>query len=124
MANNSGGGGGKKETALRMRATAEEAVQCIGLGYDLSLDLRLKYCKRQQSTKDGSRLIAMDDDHVRDIAVPGGILVQNVPKSINCDKGVRMRFSSDVLAFQQEPLMIAGRSGVALATKALRGGEE
>ncbi|KAL3630255.1 hypothetical protein CASFOL_023239 [Castilleja foliolosa] len=100
MANN-GGGSGKKETALRLRATAEEAVQCIGLGYDLTLDLRLKYCKRQQSTKDGSRLIAMDDDHVRDIAVPGGILVQNVPKSINCDKGERMRFSSDVLAFQQ-----------------------
>ncbi|GFP92822.1 macpf domain-containing protein at4g24290 [Phtheirospermum japonicum] len=102
MANNGGGGGSSnKEIALRLRAAAEEAVQCIGLGYDLTLDLRLKYCKKQQSTKDGSRLIAMDDDQVRDIAVPGGILVQNVPKSINCDKGERMRFSSDVLAFQQ-----------------------
>ncbi|CAA2959185.1 MACPF domain-containing protein At4g24290-like [Olea europaea var. sylvestris] len=90
----------KKETALRLRAGAEEAVHCIGLGYDLTLDLRLKYCKKQ-ITRDGSRLIAIDDDQVRDIAIPGGILVQNVPKSINCDKGERMRFSSDVLSFQQ-----------------------
>ncbi|KAK6117541.1 hypothetical protein DH2020_048720 [Rehmannia glutinosa] len=115
MANNSGGIGSKKETALRLRAAAEEAVQCIGLGYDLTLDLRLKYCKNQRSTKEGSRLIAMDDDQVRDISVPGGILVQNVPKSINCDKGERMRFSSDVLAFQQmseqfnQELSIAGK---------------
>ncbi|XP_073156882.1 MACPF domain-containing protein At4g24290-like [Henckelia pumila] len=91
----------KKETFLRLRAAAEEAVQCIGLGYDLTLDLRLKYCKNQQTTKEGSRLIAMDDDRVRDIAIPGGILVQNVSKSINCDKGERMRFSSDILPFQQ-----------------------
>ncbi|KAL0332593.1 UNVERIFIED_CONTAM: MACPF domain-containing protein [Sesamum calycinum] len=70
MANN-GGGSSKKEIALRLRAAAEEAVQCIGLGYDLTLDLRLKYCKKQQGSKDGSRLISMDVDQVRDIAVPG-----------------------------------------------------
>lgn len=91
----------RKETALRLRAAAAEAVDCIGLGYDLTLDLRLKYCKKQRTSKDGSRLIAMDVDQARDIAVPGGILVQNVPKSIHCDKGERMRFSSDVLPFQQ-----------------------
>ncbi|KAK6128420.1 hypothetical protein DH2020_037832 [Rehmannia glutinosa] len=95
------GNSSKMETALRLRAAAEEAVQSIGQGYDLTLDLRLKYCKNQRITKEGSRLITMDDDHVRDIAIPGGILVQNVPKSINCDKGERMRFSSDVLSFQQ-----------------------
>ncbi|GER49670.1 MAC/Perforin domain-containing protein [Striga asiatica] len=96
MANNGGGSCSKKEILMRLRAAAEEAVKSIGLGYDLTLDLRLKYCKREQS-----RLIAMDDDLVRDIAVPGGILVQNVPKPINCDKGERMRFSSDVIPFQQ-----------------------
>lgn len=100
MANNGGGGsssgsGNRKEIAMRLRAAAEEAVQCIGLGYDLTLDLRLKYCKKQQ------RLIAIDDGQARDIAIPGGILVQNVPKSINCDKGERVRFSPDVLSFQQ-----------------------
>lgn len=91
----SNGGSSRKEISMRLRAAAEEAVQCIGLGYDLTLDLRLKYCKKQK------RLIAIDDDQVRDIAIPGGILVQNVPKSINCDKGERMRFSPDVLSFQQ-----------------------
>lgn len=96
----SNGGSSRKEVALRLRAGAEEAVQCIGLGYDLTLNLRLKYCKKQQ-TRERSTLINVDDGHVRDIAIPGGILVQNVPKSINCDKGERMRFSSDVLSFQK-----------------------
>lgn len=84
-----------KEVALRLRAAAQAAIECIGLGYDLAEDLRLKYCKKQ------SRLIAIEDDQVRDISVPGGILVQNVPKSIKCDKGERLRFNSDVLSFQQ-----------------------
>ncbi|XP_027179847.1 MACPF domain-containing protein At4g24290-like isoform X2 [Coffea eugenioides] len=96
MAANSGSNSSSKETALRLRAAAEAAIECIGLGYDMAVDLRLKYCKKLQS-----RLIAVDDDQVRDIAVPGGILVQNVPKSIKCDKGERLRFGSDVLSFQQ-----------------------
>ncbi|KAK4416619.1 MACPF domain-containing protein [Sesamum alatum] len=106
MADN--GGGIEKETALRLkararaRAAAEEAVQCIGLGYDLTMDLSFKYCKKQQQTsKDGSRLIAVDVNQVRNIAFPGGFVVKDVPKSISCDKGERMRFSSDVLSFQQ-----------------------
>ncbi|XVF16953.1 hypothetical protein REPUB_Repub10bG0075100 [Reevesia pubescens] len=78
------------------RKAAEAAVQSIGLGYDLTADLKLKYSKRT------SKLISIaDHDHVRDIAVPGGILVRNVPKSIKCDKGERIRFTSDVLSFQQ-----------------------
>ncbi|XP_022896801.1 MACPF domain-containing protein At4g24290-like isoform X2 [Olea europaea var. sylvestris] len=91
---------GKKEVALRLRAAVEEAVHCIGLGYDLTLDLLLRYCKKEV-TEDGSRLIGIDDDQVRDITIPGGGLVQNVPHSINCDKGERLRFRSDVLSFQQ-----------------------
>ncbi|CAA2998061.1 Hypothetical predicted protein [Olea europaea subsp. europaea] len=90
----------KKEVALRLRAAVEEAVQCIGLGYDLTLDLLLRYCKKEVA-EDGSRLISIDDDQVRDITILGGGLVQNVPHSINCDKGERLRFRSDVLSFQQ-----------------------
>ncbi|CAA2998059.1 Hypothetical predicted protein [Olea europaea subsp. europaea] len=91
---------GKKEVALRLKAAVEEAVHCIGLGYDLTLDLLLRYCKKEV-TEDGSRLIGIDDDQVRDITIPGGGLVQNVPHSINCDKGERLRFCSDVLSFRQ-----------------------
>lgn len=89
MANSS-----NKETAMRLREVAEGAVKAIGLGFDIVDDLRLKFCKDYQ-------LISVDDDQVRDISIPGGILVQNVPKSINCDKGERMRFSSDLLSFSK-----------------------
>ncbi|XVF58641.1 hypothetical protein PTKIN_Ptkin07bG0082300 [Pterospermum kingtungense] len=78
------------------RRAAETAVNSIGLGYDVTADLKVKYCKKT------SKLISIaDHDHVRDIAVPGGFLVRDVPKSIKCDKGERIRFASDVLSFQQ-----------------------
>ncbi|XP_077231876.1 MACPF domain-containing protein At4g24290-like [Tasmannia lanceolata] len=77
---------------------AEAAIQSIGLGYDVSMDLRLMYCKRDSTD---SRLIDLDGDQGRDIVLPGGIPIANVPKSITCDKGERMRFRSDVLPFQQ-----------------------
>ncbi|XP_004299896.1 PREDICTED: MACPF domain-containing protein At4g24290 [Fragaria vesca subsp. vesca] len=66
--------------ALKVGApqAAEIAIASIGRGYDVSIDLRLKYCKGE------SRLIEIDDD--------GGI---------KCDKGERTRFRSDVLSFQQ-----------------------
>ncbi|KAI3861204.1 hypothetical protein MKX03_021523 [Papaver bracteatum] len=67
---------------------AEIAIQSIGLGYDIAIDLRLKYCKRDTSNQGR-------------VVLPGGISIQSVSKSIKCDKGERMRFSSDVLSFQQ-----------------------
>ncbi|KAB5520759.1 hypothetical protein DKX38_025078 [Salix brachista] len=80
------------------KKAAEEAIEAIGLGYDLGFDLRLKYCK-----KNSPRLIVInyDDKQVRDMVIPGGFSLPNVPKSIKCDKGERLRFSSDVLSFQQ-----------------------
>ncbi|KAL8535946.1 hypothetical protein ACS0TY_011551 [Phlomoides rotata] len=83
--------------ALRLPAgeAAKVAIQSIGRGYDISLDLRLKYCKGD------SRLIEIDEDQGREIVLPGGISVPNVSKSIKCDKGERTRFRSDVLTFQQ-----------------------
>lgn len=80
------------------REAAKIAIGSIGRGYDISDDLRLKYCKGQ--TID-SRLIDVGDEGGREIVLPGGIVIQNVPKSINCDKGERTRFRSDVLSFQQ-----------------------
>ncbi|KAK4764193.1 hypothetical protein SAY87_013631 [Trapa incisa] len=81
------------------RRSAEAAIQCIGLGYDLTIDLRLKYCKYLQQPR---RLITIPEVHkLRDISIPGVGPIPNVPKPIKCDKGERMRFSSDVLSFQQ-----------------------
>ncbi|GJX17036.1 perforin domain-containing protein [Tanacetum coccineum] len=85
-----------KEVALRLKAAAEAAIGSIGLGYDVTEDLRLKYCKGS-----AGRLIGIDDEFVRDVVVPGGILIQNVSKSINCGKGERVRFGSDIWSFQK-----------------------
>ncbi|XAR49346.1 hypothetical protein NMG60_11032521 [Bertholletia excelsa] len=83
--------------ALKVSAP-EAAIQSIGRGYDVSVDLRLKYCK---GDLDNPRLIEIDEDQGREIVLPGGISIANVPKSIKCDKGERTRFRSDVLSFQQ-----------------------
>ena len=83
-------GSSSKEVALRLKTAAETAIGSIGLGYDLTEDLRLKYCKGKSPE---SRLIGIDDEQVRGILIPGG--------TFNCDKGERMRFSSDTLSFQQ-----------------------
>lgn len=85
--------------ALRVPApkAAEIAINSIGRGYDVAVDLRLKYCKGD--SKD-SRLIEIEDGGL-EIVLPGGISIPNVSKSIKCDKGERTRFRSDVLSFQQ-----------------------
>lgn len=83
--------------ALKLSASdaAKVAIQSIGRGYDVSLDLRLKYCKGD------SRLIVIDEDQGRDIVLSGGTTISGVSKSIKCDKGERTRFRSDVVPFQQ-----------------------
>ncbi|KAI3448355.1 hypothetical protein Pfo_005020 [Paulownia fortunei] len=83
--------------ALKLPAgeAAKVAIQSIGRGYDISLDLRLKYCKGD------SRLIEIDEVQGCEIVLPGGISIPNVSKMIKCDKGERIRFRSDVLTFQQ-----------------------
>ncbi|XXG60505.1 hypothetical protein AAC387_Pa04g2398 [Persea americana] len=77
---------------------AEIAIQSIGKGYDIAMDIRLKSCKEYSPDP---RLIELDDGEGRDIVLPGGFSIPNVPKWIKCDKGERTRFRSDVLSFQQ-----------------------
>jgi len=89
-----------REMALKVPApeAAEIAIGSIGRGYDISVDLRLKYCKGDSKE---SRLIEIDEDEGREIILPGGIFIPKVSKSIKCDKGERTRFKSDALSFQQ-----------------------
>ncbi|KAE9599372.1 putative membrane attack complex component/perforin (MACPF) domain-containing protein [Lupinus albus] len=77
---------------------AEIAIGSIGRGYDISTDLRLKYCKGDSIN---SRLIEIDENDGREVVLAGGVSIPNVSKSIKCDKGERTRFRSDVLSFQQ-----------------------
>lgn len=84
--------------ALNPQSAAEKAVSVIGFGYDICNDIRLLSCKSGPS---GSRLIDFDESQTRDLMVPGGVLVPDVPTSIKCDKGDLTRFRSDVLSFNQ-----------------------
>ncbi|KAH9626275.1 hypothetical protein KSS87_018881 [Heliosperma pusillum] len=86
--------------ALKLPAAeaARVAIGSIGRGYDISTDLRLKFCKGDSVD---SHLIEINEEKCQEIALPGGIVVPNVPNSIKCDKGERTRFRSDVLSFQQ-----------------------
>nr|ACD89064.1 At4g24290 [Arabidopsis thaliana] len=101
--------------ALRLPASkaAEVAIGSIGCGYDLAIDLRLKYCKG--GSKDSRLLDIKEGDDNCEIVLPGGISIPNVSKSIKCDKGERMRFRSDILPFQQmaeqfnQELSLAGK---------------
>ncbi|KAK9092623.1 hypothetical protein Syun_027534 [Stephania yunnanensis] len=83
---------------LSPQSAAEKAVSVIGFGFDLSNDVRLSHCKSGSS---GLRLIELDEGLGRDLVLPGGIVVPNVPKSVKCDKGERTRFRSDVVSFHQ-----------------------
>ncbi|ERN20517.1 MACPF domain-containing protein NSL1 [Amborella trichopoda] len=76
----------------------EKAIWAVGSGFDLTDDIWLSRCKRGPS---GLRLIKIEETLVRDIDLPVGVIVSNVPKSITYGKGERTRFSSDVLSFQQ-----------------------
>ncbi|KAK7412010.1 hypothetical protein VNO78_03456 [Psophocarpus tetragonolobus] len=88
------------DMALKVPAhkAAEIAIGSIGRGYDISTDIRLKYCKGDSLN---SLLIEIDENDVREVVLPGGVSIPNVSKSIKCDKGERTRFRSDVLSFQQ-----------------------
>ncbi|CAH1445241.1 unnamed protein product [Lactuca virosa] len=94
--------------ALKLPAAeaANVAIQSIGCGYDISLDLRLNDRKRRYLSDVGNnpyrncRLIEIEEDEGRDIVLPGGLLLLNVPGSIKCDEGEHTRLHSDVLSFR------------------------
>ena len=84
--------------AFNPQSAADKAVSVIGFGYDICKDIRFSSCNSDPS---GSRLIELDPTQVRDLILPGGVILPDVPASIKCDKGERTRFRSDVLSFNQ-----------------------
>ncbi|KAI4334860.1 hypothetical protein L6164_013568 [Bauhinia variegata] len=74
------------------------ALECLGKGFDLTCDFRLKFAKGGIG---GKRLVVLDEVNKRDMLFPGGATVRGVSEDIRCDKGDRMRFKSDVLEFNQ-----------------------
>ena len=75
------------------------ALDCLGRGFDLTNDFRLKFVKGNGGG--GRRLVVVDDVNKRDMVFPDGAVVRGVSQDIRCDKGDRIRFKSDVLQFNQ-----------------------
>ncbi|KAG2297936.1 hypothetical protein Bca4012_009131 [Brassica carinata] len=99
---NSGGGG---EDVL------ETVVKSLGKGFDITADFRLKYCKNGDGAGD-ERLVVLDKTQNRELHVPGFGAFQNVSADINCDKGERTRFRSDILDFNKMSEYFNKRSSV------------
>ncbi|KAK7394974.1 hypothetical protein VNO78_15515 [Psophocarpus tetragonolobus] len=58
--------------------TATNAVQALGRGFDVNCDTRLLYCKGVAP----SRVVRVDEQHVRDLWLYDDVLVPNVSKDI------------------------------------------
>lgn len=84
--------------SLMMFPMEKKALDCLGKGFDLTSDFRMKFAK---GLINGGRLVVIDEMNKRDIMVPGGVTIKDVSEDIRCDKGDRVRFKSDVLPFNQ-----------------------
>eukprot|EP00249_Psilotum_nudum_P011329 c23104_g1_i1 orf=595-2220(+) len=78
-------------------STALNAYQALGRGFDVTCDIRIVYCKGTA----GSRLVEIDEEHTRDLELPGGQCLPNVSKDIKCAAGQITPVSTGVLNFEQ-----------------------
>lgn len=78
-----------------MSESVEGALRCLGKGFDVACDFRAKYCKGKE------RVVVINEEERRELAVPGFGSVSDVSVDIKCDKGDRMRYQSDVLEFNR-----------------------
>ncbi|RWW88584.1 hypothetical protein BHE74_00002534 [Ensete ventricosum] len=78
-----------------MSGAVERALRCLGRGFDVACDFRPEYCRGKD------RLVVINEDEKRELAVPGFGLFKDVCVDVKCDKGDRVRYQSDVLEFNQ-----------------------
>ncbi|KAJ1405006.1 Membrane attack complex component/perforin [Sesbania bispinosa] len=72
-----------------------EAIDSIGFGFDITQDICFENIKR------GPRLIQINEEQRRDLKIPGGISIPNVPNSIICLGGESYRIQSEILSFDK-----------------------
>lgn len=78
-----------------MNGVVERALGCLGKGFDVTSDFRIKYCKGE------SRLVVVNENDKKELPVPGFGTLTDVSVDIMCDKGDRIRHQSDMLNFTQ-----------------------
>ncbi|XP_054803303.1 MACPF domain-containing protein CAD1 [Prosopis cineraria] len=64
-------------------ATLRDSIQALGRGFDVTSDIRLLYCKGAS----GSRLVRLDEDHIRDLVVSDGVVIPSVSVDIDVSSG-------------------------------------
>ncbi|WOL06608.1 MACPF domain-containing protein [Canna indica] len=90
-----------------MSIVAERSLRCLGRGFDVSCDFRPEYCRGKE------RLVMINEEEKRELAVPGFGVFKDVSVDIKCDKGDRIRYQSDVLGFNQMSELFNHRNSMA-----------
>ncbi|KAI9114467.1 hypothetical protein K1719_014695 [Acacia pycnantha] len=78
----------------RLRA-AQQAIDTIGKGFDITHDISFNNCKN------GPSLIIINEEQCRNLEIPGGVSIPNVPNSIKCVRGESVKIHSEVLSLHQ-----------------------
>lgn len=76
---------------------AQKAINSIGLGFDITLDINFHNCK----TAPPLIFINANQQNYRHLEIPGGVSIPDVPNSIKCVRGESIRIHSDVLTLHQ-----------------------
>lgn len=77
--------------------TALNSIQALGRGFDVTSDIRFLYCKGAA----GSRLVVIDEENTKDLALPCDLILPNVPVEVACYAGERNRKQTGVLDFHR-----------------------
>lgn len=77
--------------------TALNSIQALGRGFDVTSDIRFLYCKGAA----GSRLVVIDEENTKDLAVSHDLIVPNVPVDIAYSAGETERIQTGVRDFRQ-----------------------
>ncbi|XP_038990671.1 MACPF domain-containing protein CAD1-like isoform X1 [Hibiscus syriacus] len=77
--------------------TAINAVQALGRGFDVNFDTRLLYCKGVA----GSRIVEIDEEHVRDVYLDDQLVLHNISRDIKNSQEPIGRHSSGVCNFHE-----------------------
>lgn len=89
-------------------ATALNAVQALGRGFDVTCDIRLLYCKGTP----GSRLVVVDDEHTADLKLLEDFIVPKVSTEIKAKPEKPSRASLGVQDFDQMSELFNKKLGI------------
>ncbi|XP_038980838.1 MACPF domain-containing protein CAD1-like [Phoenix dactylifera] len=77
--------------------TIQSSIQALGRGFDVNYDTRLLYCKGVA----GSRLVEVDEEHMRDLPVSNSLIVPNVSRDVWCSRESSRRESTGAYGFYE-----------------------